>query len=248
MITIKTTEEIEKMRQGGMILASIMKKLAKMIKPGISAKEIDDQAEKFISQAGAVPSFKNYKSYPSATCISVNNEVVHNIPSKNKIFKTGDIVGLDLGVKYKGLYTDMAMTVPVGKISKEAKKLIKITKKALAIGLKQIKPRNTIGDIGYAIQNFVEPKGFSVVRTLTGHGVGYQVHEEPRIPNFGIPGQDIKLEQGMTLAIEPMVNVGAPDVRTKEDGWGIVTMDGSLSAHFEHTVVVTKKGYDILTK
>lgn len=248
MITIKTPEEIEKMRQGGRILASIMKKLTKMIKPGIATKEINDLAEKLISQVGAEPSFKNYKGYPSATCISVNDEVVHNIPSKNKIFKKGDIVGLDLGVKYKGLYTDMAMTIPVGKVGKDAKKLIKITKKALAVGLKQVKLGNTIGDIGYAIQNFVEPKGFSVVRTLTGHGVGHQVHEEPRIPNFGIPGQDIKLEQGMTLAIEPMVNVGAPEVKTKKDSWGIVTGDGSLSAHFEHTIVVTKKGCEILTK
>lgn len=248
MITIKNSQEIETMRQGGRILASVMKKLAKKVKPGVSTQELDELAEKLINKAGAEPSFKNYRGYPKVACISVNEEVVHNIPSDEKILQKGDIVGLDLGLRYKGLYTDMAMTIPVGKISKPAKKLIKVTKKALEIGLKQVKPGHTIGDIGHAIEKFVLKHGFSVVKTLTGHGVGKEVHEDPRIPNFGEKGKGLKMQEGMTLAIEPMVNIGQSEVVTKDDGWGVVTEDASLSAHFEHTVAVTKKGCEILTK
>lgn len=229
-------------------MASIMKKLAKKVKPGVSTQEIDELAEKLISRAGAEPSFKNYRGYPKVACISVNEEVVHNIPSDDKILKKGDIVGLDLGLKYKGLYTDMAMTIPVGRISKQAKKLIKITRKALEIGLKSVKAGHTIGDIGFAIERFVTKNGFTVVRALTGHGVGKEVHEDPKIPNFGERGQGFELQEGMTLAIEPMVNIGSHTVKTKEDGWGIVTVDSSLSAHFEHTILVAKKGCEILTK
>lgn len=229
-------------------MASIIKKLAKKVKSGVSTQKIDELAEKLINKAGAEPSFKNYRGYPKVACISVNEEVVHNIPSDDKILKKGDIVSLDLGLKYKGLYTDMAMTVPVGRISKPAKKLIKVTRKALEIGLKQVKAGHTIGDIGYVIEKFVMKQSFSVVRTLTGHGVGKEVHEDPKIPNFGEKGKGFKLQEGMTLAIEPMVNIGSHKVMTKEDGWGIVTEDSSLSAHFEHTVLVTKKGYEILTE
>jgi methionyl aminopeptidase len=248
MITIKNPQEIETMRQGGKILASVVKKLAKKVKPGVSTQELDDLAGKLISQASAVPSFKNYRGYPKVACISVNEEVVHNIPSDEKILQKGDIVGLDLGLKYKGLYTDMAMTIPVARISKPAKKLIKVTRKALEVGLKKVKAGHTIGDIGHVIEKFVLKQGFSVVRTLTGHGVGKEVHEDPKIPNFGEKGKGLKLQEGMTLAIEPMVNIGSHKVMTKDDGWGIVTEDNSLSAHFEHTILVTKKGYEILTQ
>jgi len=245
---IKNPEEIKMMREGGKILARILKELAKTVRPSISTKYLDDLAVTLAIKHKASPSFKNYNGYPHATCISVNEEVVHNMPSQDKILKEGDIVGIDFGLWYKGLCTDMAVTVPVGKVSKQAKKLIKVTKKALEIGLKQAKAGNTIGDVGFAIEQFVLKGGFSVVKTLTGHGVGHQVHEEPKIPNFGEPGRGVRLEEGMTLAIEPMVNIGRHEVRTKEDGWGIVTNDSSLSAHFEHTVAVTKKGYEILTK
>lgn len=229
-------------------MASVMKRLAKKVRPGVSTQDIDELAEKLINKAGAEPSFKNYRGYPKVACISVNEEVVHNIPSDDKIVQKGDIVGLDLGLRYEGLYTDMAMTVPAGRISKQAKKLIKVTRKALEIGLKQVKAGHTIGDIGYTIEKFVVKHGFSVVRTLTGHGVGKEVHEDPKIPNFGEKGKGFKLQEDMTLAIEPMVNIGSHEVMTKEDGWGIVTEDSSLSAHFEHTVLVTKRGCEILTK
>lgn len=255
MVSIKTPEEIEIMKQGGKILAQILKKICRAANPGISTFDLEELALDLISKNKAKPSFKGYKGYPACLCISRNNQVVHGIPSKKEILKQGDIIDLDLGIKYRGLYTDMSITVSVGKVSYQARKLIKVTKKALDIGISQIKPGNQIKHIGQAIQKYVEKNGFSVVRSLVGHGVGYAVHEPPQIPNFlPKPGEkrwdDIKLElkPGMCLAIEPMVNVGGSEVRTLDDGWTVVTADGSLSAHFEHTIAVTENGHQILTK
>lgn len=248
MITIKTPQEIKKLRQGGQILAKIIREVIRQIKPGISIFELDQLAEELIKKAGGRPSFKGFEGYPTAACISINEEVVHAIPRKEKILKEGDIVGVDIGLEYEGLYTDMARTVAVGRISKKTNRLLKVTQKALAIGIKQVKPGQTTGDIGQAIQHYVEKHGFSVVRSLVGHGVGHQVHEEPRLPNFGRKGEGEVLKEGMVLALEPMVNVGGSDVITKEDKWTIITADGSLSAHFEDTVAVTRQGAEILTK
>lgn len=247
MITIKTPKEIEKLRKGGRILSKIVKQVIEQVRPGVSALDLDKQAEELIEKAGGYPSFKGFKGYPVASCISVNEEVVHAIPHKDKIMKQGDIVGVDIGLKYQGLYTDMARTVPVGKVSKKVSRLLKVAQKALTIGIKQAKPGRTTGDIGFAIQQYVEKQGFSVVRSLVGHGVGHQVHEEPRLPNFGNKGEGDVLKQGMVLALEPMVNIGKPEVITKKDQWTIITADNSWSAHFEDTIVVTKKGADILT-
>jgi len=263
MITIKTTEEIEILKEGGKILAGVMKKIISEIKPGITTGRLEDLACSLIKKAGGRPSFKGYKtesdnkSYPSALCISINNEVVHApaVPSRRLNF--GDIAGIDVGMEYpfkegkKGLYTDMAATVAVGKVSREAKKLIKATKKSLELGLKEIKAGRTLNDMARVIQGYVEKNGFSVVRDLVGHGVGYGVHEDPHIPNFAVENgrfENIIFKPGMVLAIEPMVNAGAYDIKNGADGFTIITSDGSLSAHFEHTIVVTEKGCEILTK
>jgi len=248
VISLKTPEEISKINKGGKILAGVVYKVASLVKSGVFVIELERQAEKLIKEAGGQPSFKGFNDYPAATCISINEEVVHGIPIIGRKLNNGDIVGVDIGLKYRGLYTDMAVTVPVGNISKEAKKLIKVTKKALALAIKKVKPGNTIGDIGFAVQSYAEQKGFSVVRSLVGHGVGHSVHEEPKVPNFGKPGDGIMLETGMVIALEPMINIGQSEVTTKKDGWTVVTADKSLSAHFEHTVAVTEKGYQILTK
>lgn len=263
MITIKTEEEIEILRQGGKILAEVMSKIVKEIKPGITTGQIEDMACSLIKRVGARPSFKGYKSdfdrkeFPTALCVSVNNQVVHtpSFPSRRLI--AGYIVGIDLGIEYpfkegeKGFYTDMAITVPVGKISAEAKKLIKATKKSLDLAIAAVKPGNYLSDIGRAVQNYIESQGFSVVRDLVGHGVGYAVHEDPQIPNFIAKNgkfQDVELRPGMVLAIEPMVNNGSPEIKSMLDGFTIETLDGGLSAHFEHTVVVSENGCEVLTK
>ena len=248
MIIIKTKDEIEKMRKGGKILAWILEELSKNVKQGISTGKLNEIAEKLILEKGAEPSFKNYRHYPSSLCTLVNDKVVHAIPSQKEIIKNGDIISLDLGIKYLEYYTDMAVTVPVGKISKEAKKLIAVTKKAMAKALEYVKPGDFIGDISCAVQKYVEGEGFSVIRDLVGHGLGKEVHEEPRIPNYGVPKIGPMLSEGMTIAIEPMVTAGSWEVATLDDGWTVKTKDGSLASHFEHTVLVTKKGYEILTK
>lgn len=249
---VKSTAEIEIMRVGGKILAEALEEVAKAVKPGITTLELDKIAEKKLLSAGAKPSFLGYTSennsaYPASLCTSVNNIVVHGIPSNKIILKDGDIIGLDLGCWYKGLCNDAAITVPVGNISVVAKKLIKTTKQSLAEALKKVRSGATIGDIGEAVQAYVEAQGFAVVRQLTGHGVGRAVHEEPAIPNFGRARTGAKLVAGMTIAIEPMVNEGDYEVTTLKDGWTVATVDNSLSAHFEHTVLVTEKGYEILT-
>ena len=254
---IKTKEEIEVLREGGRKLAQILNKIARAVKPGISTLELDRLAESLIFEAGGSPAFKGYKiqetkiPYPASLCTSVNDEVVHAIPRKDKILKMGDIVGLDIGMKWPakdGLYTDMAITVGVGKISKEAERLICQTKEALGVGIKEVHPGARIGDIGCAIQKFLEKEKLGVIRDLAGHGVGYKVHEEPLIPNFGKRGAGPELAEGMIIAIEPMAALQGWKITLDEDEWTFRTADGSLAAHFEHTIVVTKDGAEILTE
>ena len=254
MITVKSAKEIKILKEGGKILASVLREVEKNVRPGVATIELDELAEKLIRRAGGEPSFKNYKTrddripYPASLCVSINDEVVHGIPSKEKILIEGDIVGLDLGMKYKGLYTDMATTAPVGEIDVKAKELIKETKEALKKGIKEAREGNRIGDISFAVQKYIEKNKFSVIRNLAGHGVGYKVHEEPEIPNFGKKGVGEILKKGMILAIEPMVTTGRHEIILDDDNWTWRTKDGSLSAHFEHTIVVAKKGGEVLTK
>jgi len=248
MVTIKKPEEIKKLRKGGQILNSIVYQVVDKAQPGMTTLELDQLAGALIKKSGGRPSFKGFNGYPAASCISINDELVHAIPRKDKIIRKGDIVSIDIGLEFEGLFTDMAVTVPISKISKKTQKLLKVTQKSLDIAIGQVRPGNTVGDIGYAVQDYVESLNFSVVRSLVGHGVGYKVHEEPRVPNFGEKGQGIKLEQGMVLALEPMVNIGGPEVVTKKDKWTVVTADESLCAHFEHTIIVTQQGSEILTR
>lgn len=254
MISLKTKEEIEKLREGGKILAEILNTVAHLAKPGISTFRLNEIAEELIEKFGVRSSFKNYRPekksppYPSALCTSLNDEIVHGVPSKERILQDGDVLGLDLGIWHAGLCTDAALTVGIGAISKEAKKLINITKDSLYSGVKEAKIGNTIGDIGFAVSKTIEPYGFSVIRDLVGHGVGHGVHEDPQIPNYGQKGQGAKLKEGMILAIEPMIAVGDWKIKFSDrDAFGYVTADGSIAAHFEHTVAVTENGPEILT-
>jgi len=247
MIKIYAPQEMEVMRQGGGILAKIMDKLIKEVKPGITTKYLNKVAEDLILKYGAESSFKGFNNYPNALCTSLNEEIVHALPGERKL-KQGDILSLDLGIRYKGYCTDLAITLPVGKIDEKTKKLIETTKQALEIGIEQAKAGNHLEDIGWAIQNYVEKRGFNVIRELVGHGVGKGVHEEPQIPNYGKKGRGPKLKEGMILALEPMVAVGDWHVEKCEDGFGYRTKDKSLAAHFEHTIAITKAGPEILTK
>jgi methionyl aminopeptidase len=246
-IILKSKKEIEIMKKGGQIAASVLNQLKYKVKPGITTKSLDKYAEELIRNARAIASFKNFHNYPASVCISVNKEVVHGIPS-DRILKEGDIVGIDLGILYQGYHTDTAMTCGVGKISIEAQKLINTTQKALEIAIIAVRPGNHLSDIGYTIQSYVEKEGYSVVRTLVGHGIGHNLQEEPAVPNYGKKGQGIVLKEGMTIAIEPMINVGKHSVKILKDGWTVVTADKSLSAHFEHTIAITKNSPIILTK
>ena len=249
MIQLKSGREIELMAAGGKILADTVEHLRASVHPGISTGELDDIAEAFIrSHEGAVPAFKGLYGFPGSICASVNQEIVHGIPSKKRVLREGDIISIDVGVGYKGYFTDSATTVPVGEISGEAKRLLDVTKASLEAGIAAAKPGNHIGDIGAAVQAVVEAGGFSVVRDLVGHGIGVEFHEEPQVPNYGKPKRREKLVSGLTLAIEPMVNVGGPATKTLSDKWTIVTVDGSLSAHFEHTVAITDDGPRVLTR
>ncbi|MFH0818894.1 MAG: type I methionyl aminopeptidase [Patescibacteria group bacterium] len=247
MITYKNKIEIEKMREGGKILAFVLSELEKMAKPGISLLALEKHADTLINLHKAMPSFKGYRDYPAILCTSLNEEVVHCIPNK-RILCEGDIISIDCGIKYKNFFTDSALTVAVGDISEQAQKLLIATQQSLYAGINQVKPANTVGDIGFAVQQYAETRGFSVVRTLVGHGVGYGVHEDPRIPNYGKIKTGAELKPGMAICIEPMVNIGGAEVEFSDDGWRVTTKDKSLSAHFEHTIVVTNNGYEILTK
>lgn len=239
-IIIKSEKEIELMQEAGRILAIVHEELEKFIRPGISTMDIDKQGYEIIKSFGCIPSFLNYNGYPASICVSVNDEVVHGIPNKKHFLHEGDIVSLDAGVIYKGYHSDAARTIAVGEISSEAKKLIDVTKNSFFEGIKYAKAGNHLHDISKAIQQYVEGNGFSVVRDLVGHGIGANLHEEPEIPNYKPPGRGPKLVPGMTLAIEPMVNAGAYDVWWLEDDWTVVTQDGSLSAHYENTVLITE--------
>ena len=235
------------MAEGGKILAAVLKEVEKMVKPGITTLELDRAAEALILSHGAKPAFKGYEGFPYSLCTSVNENVVHGFPS-NYILKEGDIVGLDLGVLYKGYNTDMASTVAVGKISFEAKRLLDTTKKSLRLGIKKAKIGNTVGDIGNTIQRFVEGQKYGVVRDLCGHGIGKSVHEDPRIPNFGARRTGEELVSGMVICIEPMLAIGDYNLKKAKDGYGFTTKDGSLAAHFEHTIAITEKGPLVLTE
>jgi len=254
LVTIKTSEEIEILREGGRRLALILQTVAKEAVAQVSSAYLNDCAEKLIKKGGDTPSFLGYaprgakRPFPAALCVSINDEVVHGIPNEaGKILKDGDIVALDAGLVHKGLFVDYAITIGVGAIDEKAQKLLEVTKKALARGIKAVRAGRTTGDIGYAIETFVKPSGFGIVRDLAGHGVGYAVHEEPFIPNFGKRGEGVELKAGMVIAIEPMLNEGSAAVVLAPDGFTYRTKDGSRSAHFEHTVVVTEKGAEILT-
>ena len=244
--TIKTQEEIKTIKEGGKILATVIKEIEKMAKPGITTLELDRASEALIVSMGAKPAFKGYEGFPYSLCASVNENIVHGYPSKY-ILKDGDILKLDLGVLYKGFNTDSAITVAVGNVSYEAKRLMNVTKKSLRLGIKKAKVGNTIGDIGNTVQRFVEDQGFGVVRELCGHGIGKTVHEDPKIPNFGKRGSGERLIEGMVICIEPMVTMGDFKLRKSDDGYGYATRDNSLTAHFEHTIAITNRGPIILT-
>ncbi len=247
MIILKSEDEIKRISEACRIVAEALEGIRKMVAPGITTLELDGFAESFISARHAVPAFKGYRGYPASICSSVNEQVVHGIPSSAKL-KDGDIISLDLGVYLKGFYGDAAMTLPVGRINGEAKKLLRVTEESLAHGIKNAVLDGRLGDISFAIQDHVESAGFSVVRNFVGHGIGRDLHEEPQVPNYGNHGQGAELMEGMTLAIEPMVNAGRWEIEILKDGWTAVTIDKRLSAHFEHTIAITSKGPKVLTK
>lgn len=248
MIQLKSQREIEVMARGGRILAEAVALMEKSVKPGISTQDLDKIAEDFIrSHDGAVPSFKGLYNFPASICTSINNEIVHGIPSRKRVLVEGDIVSVDVGVKFEGYHTDSATTVPVGDITRESQRLLDATREALEAGVDAARNGNHLGDIGAAVQSVVEKAGFSVVRDLVGHGIGSGFHEEPQVPNYGKPKRGLRLVPGLTIAIEPMVNIGKSGIRTMPDRWTVVTVDGSRSAHFEHTVAITENGPRILT-
>jgi len=247
MNLIKTPEEIAIMCEGGKILATVLKEVEKLAQPGITTLELDKAAESLILKLGAKPAFKGYEGFPFSLCASVNEDIVHGYPS-SRVLKEGDIVGLDLGVKYKGYNTDMAVTVAIGEVSFEAKRLMNVTKKALRLGIKKARAGITTGDVGNTIQRFVEDQGFGVVRDLVGHGIGKEVHEEPQVPNYGDRHQGTVLKEGMVICIEPMVTQGSHQIKRSKDGYGYATKDGLLSAHFEHTLAITHDGCKVLTE
>ncbi|HZD33421.1 MAG TPA: type I methionyl aminopeptidase [Candidatus Angelobacter sp.] len=248
-IVCKSRSEIEKMRRSGRIVRQVLDGVKDMIAPGLTTMDLERAAERMIKDAGAKPAFKGYYDYPCVLCTSLNNEIVHGIPSEKRVLKAGDIVSIDTGVVLDGYYGDAAITVPVGgELAPELQKLLDVTRDSLYRGIEAARIGNTVGDVGAAVQKLVEANGFSVVREFVGHGIGTKLHEEPQVPNYGMPGSGPKLRDGMVLAIEPMVNVGRPETRVLADNWTAVTKDGRHSAHFEHTVAVTKDGPVILTE
>jgi len=248
MIILKSQQEIAKRASAGRIVAEVLEGLKSLVKPGITTLELDEFTEEFLRKKGAKPAFKGYRDYPATICASINNQVVHGIPSDKVVLKNGDIISIDIGAVIDGFYGDAAITLPVGDISTEASRLLKITEAALYEGIKMAVAGRRLSDISNAVQSCVEGNGYSVVRDFVGHGIGQSLHEEPQIPNFGRAGQGPRLKTGMTLAIEPMVNMGRCEIQILGDNWTAVTKDGSLSAHFEHTIVVTDNAPEILTK
>ncbi len=247
MIVLKTGRELKIMREACRIAAGALQIAGKAVEPGISTAEIDKLAEDYIRSQGGTPNFKNYQGYPATACISINNEVIHGIPSAKRILKEGDIVSIDLGAEFQGYHGDNAATFACGDVSPAAKRLMDTTKESLYEGIKKAVSGGRIGDISNAVQSYVEARGYSVVRKFVGHGIGTHLHEAPEVPNFGAAGRGIRLLPGMTLAIEPMINEGSSDVKILPDGWTVLTTDGSLSAHFEHTIVITTDGPKIMT-
>lgn len=246
-IVYKSKAEIEKIRISSQLVAETLRRLADAIGPGMTTLELDRMAEAYVAEHGAVPAFKGYRGFPASVCVSINEEVVHGIPSASRRLEEGDIVSLDFGVLKDGYYGDAAVTVPVGKVSEEARRLLRITRDSLYRGIERVKVDAHLGDVSHVIQDHAEGAGYFVVRAFVGHGIGSSLHEAPQVPNFGAPGQGPRLRPGMVLAIEPMVNVGTQDVRVLDDEWTVVTADRSLSAHFEHTVAITDNGTEILT-
>ena len=248
MIVLKSEKEIKQMLEACRISAEALKVAGEAVEPGVSTWEIDRIARKFIESKGAIPTFLNYNGFPAAACISINDEVIHGIPDKAHIIRAGDIVSIDLGARINGYTGDNAATFACGDVSAEAKRLMETTEESLYVGIKKAVPGGRIGDIGSAIQQYCEERGYSVVREYTGHGVGAALHEDPSVPNYGTPGRGVRLVPGMTIAIEPMINEGKASVKTLSDGWTVKTTDGKLSAHFEHTIVITSSGPVIMTK
>ncbi len=246
-IVVKSPEEIVLLRAACRVVAEVLAELRSAIAPGVTTLELDRLAEAGARRRGAEPAFKGYHGYPASLCASVNEEVVHGIPSAARVLRVGDVIGLDFGVVLDGFYGDAAITVPVGRVSEEARRLLEVTSEALAAAVEEARPDRRVGDLGAAVQRCAERHGFSVVRDFVGHGIGRRLHEPPQIPNFGTPGTGPRLRAGMALAIEPMVNAGGFEVDTRDDGWTAYTVDGGLSAHFEHTVLITEKGPEILT-
>ncbi|HEX5817254.1 MAG TPA: type I methionyl aminopeptidase [Gemmatimonadales bacterium] len=248
MVTLKSAREIEAMARAGDILARTLARLRELVRPGITTEDLDAEAEAFIrSHKGARPSFKGLYGFPKTLCVSIDEEIVHGIPSAKRVLKEGSIISIDCGVFLEGLHADSATTVPVGRIAPEAQRLLEVTEQCLQAGLAAAVVGNHIGDIGHAVQTVAEGAGFGVVRELVGHGIGTRFHEDPQVPNYGSPKRGPRLQAGMTLAIEPMITLGSPETRTLADKWTVVTADGSLAAHFEHTVAVTPEGPKILT-
>jgi methionyl aminopeptidase len=247
-IVLKSAREIEVMRRGGQILADVVEMLRGMVEAGLSTLEIDEEVEAFIVRHGARSAFKGYRGFPATVCVSINDEVVHGIPSAHRRLKEGDIVGLDLGCIVEGYYADCAITLPIGEVPARVQALLDVTRESLERAIGQCRPGRRLSDVSHAVQAHVEAHGFSIVRMFVGHGIGQALHEDPQIPNFGDPGRGPLLKPGMVLAIEPMVTMGTHEVRILDDGWTAVTADGSLAAHFEHTVAITESGPSVLTR
>jgi methionyl aminopeptidase len=247
-VELKNAGEIDRMREAGRIVAEILDVLEAKVAPGVSTWELDQIAERLIREKGARPAFKGYRGFPAVLCTSLNHEVVHGIPSKGRTLAEGDLIKLDFGVSVEGFYGDAARTVPVGKVSEQARRLAEATRASLEAGIEAIRPGNRVGDIGHAVQSHVERLGYSVVRDFVGHGIGRKLHEAPQVPNYGRPGTLESLRPGMVLAVEPMVNAGTHAVDVLDDGWTAVTLDGKLSAHWEHTILVVEGGHEVLTR
>lgn len=247
MIVLKTSRELSIMRKAGKISQTALRLAGEAVQPGTSTWELDKIVHSYITKMGATPSFLHYNGFPASACISVNDVVIHGIPKKETILKRGDIVSIDVGACYKGFHGDNAWTFPCGEISEEAKALLDATERSLFLGIEKARPGNRVGDVGRAVQEYAEARSYSVVREFTGHGVGAEMHEDPSVPNYGTPGRGVRLTAGMVIAIEPMINQGRREIEVKPDGWTVVTKDGSLSAHFEHTVAITPQGPVILT-